>query len=155
MCTIPSFVDNLRSFSTVKMSLRVCCRTAFKRDLKDVLNITYSCCSCWCFRSDPFLVVAGAQTYPAGDLVTRVIKHNNLTCKAINFLMRSVLKRDTNTLLTFGHTVCIQSTSSSNMPQFSSLALPKSQIIQALPLSMASIETAYLHNELLSPSDKF
>lgn len=77
----------------------------------------------------------------------------------INFLMRSMLKKGTsgatNTILTFGHTVCIQSSSSSNMPQFSSLSLLKNKIIQALPLSMSSIEIAYLHNELLSPSDKF
>lgn len=105
-------------------------------------------------------MVGGVQTYPAEDLVTRdKTQQSEMICKVINFLMRSMLKQgtsgDTNTTSTFGHTVCIQSSSSSNMPQFSSLLLLKSKIIQAFPLSMASIEIAYLHNELLSLSDKF
>lgn len=86
MCTVPYFVDNLGGFSTVKISLRICCGTAFKRDLIDVVRITYSWCSCWYFRSDPFLVVAGAQTYPAEHLVTHVTKHNNLRWLGIGTL---------------------------------------------------------------------
>lgn len=105
-------------------------------------------------------MVGGAQSYPAEDLVTLdKTQQSEMICKVSNFLMRSMLKRgtsgDTNTTSTFGHTVCIQSSSSSNMPQFSSLPLLQNKIIHALPLSMASIEIAYLQDELLSLSDKF
>lgn len=78
MCTIFYFVDNLGIFSTMKMSLRICWGTVFKRDLTDVVSITYSWCSCPYFQSNPFLVVGGAQSYPDEDLVTHVRKHNNL-----------------------------------------------------------------------------
>lgn len=160
MCTIPYFVHNLGSFSTVEMSVRICWGSVFKRDLRDAVNITYSWWSWRYFQSDSFLVVGGADLccWGSGDSCDKT-QQSQMTCKVINFLMRSVLKRgtsgDTNTVLTFGHTAGIQSSSSSNMPQFSSPPLLKNKIIQALPRSMASIEIAYLHNELLSPSDKF
>lgn len=109
MCTISYFVDNLGTFSAVKMCLRICSGTVFKRDLTDVVSIIYSWCSCPYFQSNLFLGFGGSPLiqpkaghsgrwcsvlpwWGSGDSCEKT-QQSEMNCKVINFFNEVCAKK--------------------------------------------------------------